>query len=111
MADVLDQALSIVRGDDTTIVFTGTFDSDPSAWTMQFSIARNRGETPIYTTTSVTIGGSAGTYTATVVLNRATTSDLELDEYDWDLHRTTSGSVSIKANGTISMITPVYPPA
>jgi hypothetical protein len=113
MADTLNQSLTIVRGNDISIVLSGAssdFASDPSAWAMQFSVARNRGQTPVLTITAITISGS-GPYVATIPLTRAQTSLLALDQYDWDLHRTTSGSVSVKAGGALQVLAPVYPPA
>jgi hypothetical protein len=112
MADTLGQSLSIERGDDISIVLTGTFSEDPTGWSMQFSVAKQRGQTPVLTVTtpSIVIAGSAGTYTCTIPVTRAQSSLLLLDGFDWDLHRTNSGSVSVKAGGTLQVLTPVYPP-
>lgn len=106
----LGQELTIYRGNDISIVLSGTFDSSPAAWSLQFSVARKRGKTPVLTVTSITVAGS-GPYTATIPLTRAQTSLLVNDEYDFDLHRTDSGSVSVKANGRLLVKAPVYPPA
>lgn len=113
MADVLDQTLTIERGDDVSIVLTGTFDEDPTNWSLQFSAAKQRGQIPVITvsTPSVIVSGTGGTYTATIPIARAQSSLLLLDEYDWDLHRIDTGSVSIKAGGSLQVLTPVYPPA
>ena len=110
MPDVLGQTLTIERGADTSIVLTGTFTEDPTGWTMQFSVAKQRGQTPVLTITAVTIGGTTPTYTATIPITRAQSSALDLDEYDWDLWRTNAGSVSVKAGGSLQVLTPVYPP-
>ena len=112
MADVLSQSLKIVRGEDVNIVLSGAaadFSEAPTSWALQFSISKNRGQTPVLTVTSITIAGS-GPYTATIPLTRAQTSSLELEQYDWDVWRTNSGSVSIKAGGQLMVETPVYPP-
>lgn len=114
MADTNSQALTIYRGDAVSIVFTGA-SSDlvgtPTSWSLQFSVAKQRGKTPVLTVTTptITITGT-GPYVATVPLTRAQTSLLLKDEFDWDLWRTDSGSESIKAGGTLQVITPVYPP-
>lgn len=110
MPDVLGQTLSIERGADISIVLTGTFAEDPTAWTLQFSVAKQRGQTPVLTVTSVTVTGTTPTYIATIPVTRAQSSLLALDEYDWDLWHTNSGSVSVKAGGTLQVLTPVYPP-
>ena len=108
--DVLGQTLTIGRGEDVSIVLSGPFSEDPTSWTMQFSVAKQRGQTPVLTITSVTIAGGAGTYTATIPITRAQSSALLLDQFDWDLFRTNAGSVSVKAGGSLQVITPVYPP-
>lgn len=115
MADVLAQLWTIIRGDDINIVLTGAasdFSGDPTGWALQFSVAKNRGQTPVLTVTTpqITITGS-GPYVATIPLTRAQTSLLTLEQYDADLHRTNAGSVSIKAQGTLQVSAPVYPPA
>ena len=114
MADVLSQSLSIQRGSDVSIVLTGAasdFSQDPTLWSLQFSIAKNRGQTPIITVTTPTIAiTGTGPYVATIPLTRAQTSALDRDEYDWDLWRTDPGLESPKAGGTLQIITPVFPP-
>lgn len=115
MADVLNQTLVIERGDDISIVLTGTFTADPTSWSVQFSAAKQRGQVPVLivstaTSPPIVISGSTGTYTATIPVTRAQSSLLLLEEYDWDLHRIDSGSVSIKAGGSLQVLTPVYPP-
>jgi hypothetical protein len=112
MADVASQILTIVRGNDISIVFTGTaadFASDPSAWTLSFTLAKNRGQTPVLTLVPVVSG--AGPYLATVTITRAQSSLLDLEEYDWSLTRTDASSVSLKANGTMTVLTSTYPVA
>lgn len=112
MPDVLGQTLTIERGADTSIVLTGTFTEDPTGWAMQFSVAKQRGQAPsiVVVTPAIVIGGTGGTYTATIPITRAQASALDLDEYDWDLWRTNAGSVSVKAGGSLQVLTPVYPP-
>ena len=112
MADVLSQSLTIIRGADVNIVLSGDaadFAEDPTSWALQFSVAKNRGKTPVLTVTSITVAGS-GPYTATIPLTRAETSALVREEYDWDVFRTDSNSVSIKAGGRLSVVAPCYPP-
>jgi hypothetical protein len=114
MSDTTAQSLTLVRGDDIEIQFSGAaadFSEDPSAWALQFSVAKNRGQTPVLTVTSPTITVT-GTdpYVAHVPLTRAQSSLLTKEEYDWDLHRTDAGNVSTKAAGTLQVIAPVYPP-
>lgn len=111
MADCLSQVLTIERGDDVSIQLSGAasdFSEAPTSWALQFSVAKQRGQTPVLTVTSITVSGS-GPYVATIPLTRAQTALLTKDEYDWDLHRTNSGSVSIKAGGTLQILTAVYP--
>lgn len=110
--DVLGQTLTIERGEDVSIVLSGSFSEDPTGWTMQFSVAKQRGQAPTVTvaTPDIVIAGSAGTYTCTIPVTRAQSSTLLLDQFDWDLWRTNAGSVSVKAGGSLQVLTPVYPP-
>lgn len=111
MADVMGQSLTIVRGSDTEIVLTGAtanFSESPTGWSLQLSIAKNRGQTPVLTVTAISITGG-GPYVATIPLTRAQTALLTWDEYDFDLFRTDVGSVSPKAGGKLTVQTPVYP--
>jgi len=111
MADAFSQNLTIWRGADTEIQLTGAaadFSEAPTAWALSFDVSKNRGKTPDLTVTSITVTGS-GPYVASIPLTRAQTAALVKDEYDWTLMRTDLGGVSPKANGKITVQTPVYP--
>lgn len=112
--NTLHQVLSppLRAGEDATVVLGPpcTFDTDPSAWSSVFTLARVPGSTPVIEvnpgTPSVT---GSGPYTAvwTVTLAAADTADLAAGVHYWELARLDSGGRTVLAAGAWVVLQPV----
>ena len=99
------------RGEAVSYPFTGTFDSDPTAWAVRFTLVPSSGDAVEVTsptvTASVTDNGD-GTWDATftVPLTHAQTDLLATGEAGWQFDRTDSGSEWLLGEGTVEILEP-----
>lgn len=109
--NVQSQEIKVYRGEDVSLDFTATTDTDITDWAITFTL-RLPGASPTLTLTT-----SGGEVTLTdedagelsVALTRAQTAALTSRQYRWDLWRTDTGSYRRLAGGDYLSLTPELP--
>ncbi len=109
MPDVNAQVWAMYRGEARSIALTGTDNTNPTAWTLVTTLAIQPGGTPVLSITP-TVSGT-GPYVITTPFTRAQTSALTRNLYYLDVWRTDPADPERLAGGTLSILTPEYPPA
>jgi hypothetical protein len=106
---VVNQKIAIDRGQDFAIEAVGDDATNPSTWTLLFTLVSYRGNTTAaFSTSGVAVSGpnEDGSYTLIVTMTRAQTLLLLRPEYYWDFWRTDTGSNIPLASGTMVVNTP-----
>jgi len=108
--DLLSQYITppLRRGEDATLVITGTFSADPSAWATRLSVKLAPADTPVTVTgpAPVVTGPVGGVYTAawSCVVPAATSTALSAGLNSWEHARTDAGSHEVLAAGTVLVL-------
>jgi hypothetical protein len=100
------------RGADRPLQFSGEFDSNPSGWSIQFTIVPEIGDNLMVESPDITVAVTGtGPYSAvfSVPLFHAQTLTLPAGTADWQLERIDSGGYAMLGRGTIEILEPRFP--
>jgi hypothetical protein len=111
---VTGQEWNFKRGQDARLALVGVDTTDPSLWTLGFTLTEYDGaETATYTYTPTVTGPNSGVYTLNIYLTRAQTLELlnpltdgYQKQYTWDVWRQDTGTQVPLASGTTIVSNP-----
>lgn len=100
-------------GEDVVYPLAGTSTTDPTAWTVRFTLVPFGGGSPVVVTGAITrtVTGVSPNFSCTfsVPLTHSQTVNLTAGVAGWQFDRTDSGSEQVLAEGTVEVLAPRAP--
>ena len=93
--------LAFFRGEDVTLDFQMVPPADVTGWAISLKVADRLGGTVQFTRSASITDGPAGKFRVTIA--SGDTAALAVGRYVWDCRRTTAGSKTTLADGTLDL--------